>query len=175
MTKEYQPFGLALKKGHLGENNVITTLQNEGVRIGRVKIRDNSADFECTVLDCEHSIEVKNEDRYAGSGNICIEMYQGRRPRPSGILASKATICIHTFGEIFACYPRIDMVTLVKKWEANGMQLQAFGDNCNKGYITSRPLFITQTKWYFETNLNDVLYCRIWQYYIRTHVKGIAE
>jgi hypothetical protein len=135
----YKPFDIALEKGHVGENRIINLLCTEGFEIGQARIKNNAGDFECRWKGRSYLVEVKNENNYAWSKNICIEMYQGKIPRPSGIRASKAAICIHTFGDIIALYPRIDMLAMVSGWERQGVKLEEFGDNFNKGYV--RPPF----------------------------------
>jgi hypothetical protein len=163
MNKLYKPFDIALEKGHVGENRIINLLRAEGFEIGKTLIRNNAADFECRWNGRQYLVEVKNEDNYAWSKNICIEMYQGKRPKPSGVLVSKATVCIHTFADIIALYPRIEMVALVSEWEKQGVKLDEFGDNLNKGYVRPRCFFETQTRWYFESDEEGIAYTRVWE------------
>jgi hypothetical protein len=44
-------------------------------------------------------LEVKNEEKHAHTGNICVEIFQGEPPQVSGVMTSESTIYIHYFGD----------------------------------------------------------------------------
>lgn len=99
-----------------------------------------SRDFEIRFLPGGHTelVEVKNESRYADSGNIVIETRQGVRGKEAGIMASEATVVIHVLGERCAVYRRQSMVNWLFKNKTKGDR-KTFGgaDNGNEGILLS--------------------------------------
>src|SRR5690606_28647757 len=63
-----------------------------------------------------HMVEVKDESRYASSGNVCLETHQGSPPRPSGISISEASITVHVLGERALVYRTQRMRLALRAW-----------------------------------------------------------
>lgn len=89
-----------------------------------------------------HLIEVKNEDRFADSPNLCIELYQGKVHRKfSGIMLSETTLCVHTFGDKCIAYRTQYMrLHLDVQHQAGRYAAQEFrlADNGNGGMLVPK-------------------------------------
>ena len=80
-------------------------------------------------------IEVKCEDRYATSGNVCIEVRQGSERKWSGLMKSESTVFVHTLNHACLAYRTNDMRLWLLE---NGRQLgepKVYGDNNNRCYL----------------------------------------
>jgi len=106
------------KRGQEKEQEIANILGAEG--FSRINFNDDSKwDIRCYTktngrTGRYHCIEVKCEDAYSTSGNICVEWKQGKPPRPSGISISLSDITIHTFERYAALYRTRDMRTYIK-------------------------------------------------------------
>jgi hypothetical protein len=113
---------------------------------------DGSRDFNVRIKGRWERIEVKNEDRYSYTGNICIEIYQGlNEKKPSGIMISESTICIHTLKDNSIIYRTNEMrlwLIIHKKEIIEYRKDFKEADNGNGGYIL--PIKIIQNKRWFE-------------------------
>lgn len=99
-------------------------------------------------------IEVKNEDAYAGSGNLCIETHQGNPPRPSGILTSESTIMVHTLGDMAGIYRTQAMRNFLA--EKNYKSRPFVGaDNQNAGMLV-KIVEVEHERWYDSCPIQDV-------------------
>ena len=96
-------------------------------------------------------IEVKCEDHYKDGQNICIELFQGRPSRPSGISTSESTVCIHTLGPRIVLY-RTQHMRLFLKENDSRWELIAFNrsTNHNKGVIY--PISDAAGHWWFDVS-----------------------
>lgn len=85
--------------GDLAENRVMQAFISAGLSVRRRQWNARN-DLEVVFPYGTEIIEVKNEDRYEESSNLCVETYQGLHVRkPSGIKTSESTYCVHTLGE----------------------------------------------------------------------------
>ena len=101
-------------------------------------------------------IEVKCEDRYAASGNICIELYQGKaQRRASGISVSESTAFVHTLGDNAAVYRTQEMRLFLKSAAGLHVALFAGSDNGNEGIIL--PITSVRGESWFAVCLLDDL------------------
>jgi len=132
---DYKPFDQSLPDGHGGERRVIDALVASGAQVQHLDCR-SAFDFTATIhFGHPERFEVKREDNYADSGNLCLEVLQGRRePKASGISVSESTVCVHTLGEKLAVY-RTQPMRLFLKANEGRWPLRPFGDNGNRGYV----------------------------------------
>jgi len=134
---KYKPFGEALLFGASAQERVADKLRAAG---GFANKHDDLSryDFELHFNNHVYRVEVKNEDNYAASGNICIETRQGWPLKVSGVAYSEATIFIHTFEENCALYRRREMHVWLRNELKEGRRYeQRFGDNNNRGFVIS--------------------------------------
>ena len=102
--------------------------------------RRASRDFEIRFLAGGQTelVEVKNETRYATSGNIIIETRQGCRGKAAGIMASEATVVIHVLAERGAVYRRQSMVNWILNHKKPRDRRRFSGaDNGNEGFVVA--------------------------------------
>ena len=86
-------------------------------------------DFEMLYNGHAFRVEVKNEDKKVSTGNICVEMCQGvPLMRVSGILASEATVWIHTLQDECVVYRKLAMLRYCLNKVKKGTELRKFGD-----------------------------------------------
>jgi hypothetical protein len=117
----------------------------------------NKNDFQLVFQNKTHRVEIKNEDKKVGTGNICIETNQGFGPRDrvSGIAISEANIIVHTLCERCAMFRRAPMHQYLRDcYKTKSLPMRRFGDNNNRGFIV--PLnYIMGFEWfdYMQTNL----------------------
>lgn len=87
-------------------------------------------------------LEVKNEERYASSGNLCIETSQGDRNgnrKYSGIQQSQSTVCVHYFGDYCVIYRTVACRRHLARLVGCGrVRHKQFGDNKNEGIVISK-------------------------------------
>ena len=103
-----------LAEGEAKEAELVKVFRQHGCE-AHIANQSAGRDIEARVADHWHIIEVKNEDQYAKSGNICIELYQGKlRKVPSGLLVSDANIWIHTLAEKVVLYSAWRMRELLR-------------------------------------------------------------
>lgn len=131
-------FDKSLAFGHEAEYRVARAFWNKGFLAFAVN-EDQRFDI-CVFKDSlPYLVEIKCEDKYAHTGNICIEMFQGRMETyPSGIAISESTVIIHAFCESALIYRTQPMrLWLRQEAMAKRITLDDFraADNGNKGYI----------------------------------------
>lgn len=90
-------------------------------------------------------LEVKNEDNYRDGQNACVEMIQIDRLqgfKPSGLWATEATVCIHSFGEVWLAYRAKPMLnSFFLDWcgtQYFDRYSRPFGDNGNSGFLVKK-------------------------------------
>ena len=145
---QYKPFQDSLPDGHNGEDRVFLALSAHGAQVQRYDCR-GAFDLTATIhFGHPERIEVKNEDNYATSGNVCLELWQGKEaPRPSGIAVSESTVCVHTLGSVMAIYRTQSMRLFIKSNDGT-WPLRGFGDNGNRGLVIPRSDLLG--RWWFD-------------------------
>lgn len=143
-----EAFNKANDRGRIAEMRVAEVFMRRGERV-QVKSLKGKYPQHDLVVDANGGtflLEVKNEDAYADSPNICIELWQGAVRRPSGISISESTICVHTMGDHVAAYRTQGMRLFVKRPEARGWRRDRFGkaDNSNGGMIVPIAAFAAE-------------------------------
>lgn len=134
-TRRYKPFGESLLFGNSAQDRVADAIRVAGGFANKVDDRARY-DFELQFNNHVYRVEVKNEDNYAKSGNICVETRQGWPLRPSGVAWSEATLFVHTLCDNCVLYRRRDMhVWLRDEVAARHRYEQKFGDNNNRGFV----------------------------------------
>ncbi len=125
---------------------------------------DGRRDFNIRINGRMEMIEVKNEDNYKDSGNLCIELYQGKdKKRPSGLAISESTIFVHTLGDQVALY-RTQYMRLWLRDNKRNYPLINFNqaDNGNGGYII--PITdLNNLAWFDICKFKQVPYSKIYQ------------
>ena len=163
MSPKYFGFDKARETGEHKEKHLQEILIEAGAIIIQGSCKDGSKDFSCNYKGRKRAVEVKCEDRYKRTGNICIEVSQGKPPRPSGIMVSHADICIHTRDDECVLYDRRSMKTIVEEW-LKWEKPKIYGDNHNQNFIkniaTLRMLHISLM--IYESTIVDLAYSRIW-------------
>jgi hypothetical protein len=132
-----------LKRGQSKEVEVAHLIERAGGEI--LGFNDTgSHDFSCLYARPEpHFVEVKCEDNYAKSRNISVEVLQGKSvSKASGLHVSKASLFIHTLGDMCVLYQRLGMVDAVARRRARCETTSdplfkwfAKADNGNGGFI----------------------------------------
>lgn len=162
-------FNLQLSKGLKSEARVIEIISDAGFKITHRGA--NHRHDVCVVAPSGlvFRVEVKNEDAYADSGNILVELRQGSPPKPSGLSSSESTICVHTLGDAAALYRSQEMriylsASLIAK-NVSYSNLGVFGksDNNNRGVKVRRGM-LDGWPWYDELPLEDVAKSKLWRF-----------
>lgn len=111
------------------------------------------------------AIEVKNELKYANGKNICVETFQGRTRKPSGIMTSEADVTIHFLGHDCVAYQTQPMRDWLSLQERIGTYQQCeFGkaDNGNGGYIVNRDhLEVSGCEFTYKGPVADLPKCKL--------------
>jgi len=83
-------------------------------------------------------IQIKNEDEYSDSSNICIEIYQGIHKKPSGISICESQVCIHTMKDNSIIY-RTQYMRLYISANKDKYRITDYSksNNKNKGLLIS--------------------------------------
>jgi len=105
-------------------------------------------------------IEIKDEDNFADSGNICIETFQGEPRRPSGLMISATQFFVHTLGAMSIVYSTPHMQRCVAgAIEAGRLTERVFAnaDNHNGGVIVKRSKLTWRSRWVDECPRNLVV------------------
>ncbi len=125
---------------------------------------DSRQDIITRVNGRHERIEVKDEDNYANSGNICIERYQGiNQKKYSGLSISESTVFIHTLDKKAVLYRTQSMrVWLGSNKEKLKLKNFPNADNGNCGYITPISYFNSR-RWFDLCGLNDIPHSTIFQ------------
>ena len=86
-----------LERGKSGENKVRALFEHGGCTVVDNKERGKLSDHDLLVSyeDKEWTVEVKNDEYAAKSGNAAIEVWNTRSDKPSGLLATKAVWWCH--------------------------------------------------------------------------------
>lgn len=110
-------------------------------------------------------VELKDESRYEGSKNLCIETRQGAPGKASGISTSESSICVHVFGESCALYKTQRMRLFLKVSSAAGLYRQKpfkGADNSNVGILL--PIEdVVREPWFDFTALTKLADSRVWR------------
>lgn len=150
--------------GQAGEVRVRDTLCEGGGLVSKFG-HTNSNDFQLVIHNKAHRVEVKNEDRYAYTGNLCIELQQGRVTRKrSGLAISEASIVVHTLGDNAALYRAAKMREhLWNEMRAGrlGMELFRGSDNGNRGVIVAIGDFQFQP-WFDYRLMSELAESPLW-------------
>ncbi len=163
IERDYQPFDDSLLFGESAQDRVAEILRVAG---GKADKKDGRAkyDFELIFHDHVFRVEVKCEDRKAHTGNICVEVMQGRDQRPSGVAWSEATVCVHTLAREAAVYRRREMYHHVREMyrKSGRSSLKSFGDNRNLGYILPIAKLCEFPEWFDYRPLSTLADSAIW-------------
>lgn len=127
-------------EGRDAESRVLDVFVKAGWRV-QWRMYRSRKDLEVGMPNGTEFIEVKNEDKYAHSGNICVEIYQGNPSRFAGMLDSEATVCVHTLRDECIAYRRNQMVKeILLRYDSGEWVPQLFrgADNHNGGFILSK-------------------------------------
>lgn len=93
------------------------------------------------------TIEVKCEDAFEASADICVELYQGKlNRRASGLRVTEATVCVHTLGDKCVVYRAAEMRNHIDAGLARFKYfLKDFGksDNANGGVLVPQMIVAT--------------------------------
>lgn len=89
-------------------------------------------------------VEVKCEDAQ-DTGNLCVEMFQGNPPSPSGISASNAAVWVHTFKDKAVVYLAQQMRLHIKRRQCRLIEM---GDNRNLCALI--PIVSVSSEWWAE-------------------------
>jgi hypothetical protein len=101
-------------------------------------------------------LEVKNEEKHAHTGNICVEIFQGEPPQVSGVMTSESTIYIHYFGDsCLVMRTQLFRLFLDTYFRQRGMIQFKGADNRNGGVTVPRRLLKDQS-WAVETATKDI-------------------
>jgi hypothetical protein len=128
-------------------------------------------DFRCWFHGRFHLVEVKCEDRYSTSGNISVEVLQGKvASKPSGLHVSKANLFVHTLKERCVIYERRGMTQVVARRQAKygGITSDplfkwfAQADNGNGGYIIPTKK-LSGYPWFQTTKLSELASSTLWR------------
>ncbi len=137
--------------GHEKEEEILSIFRHEGW-IGDMLDTRAYGDLWVMKNKIPYVIQVKNEDTYSDSPNICIEIYQGTPQKPSGISICESQVCIHTFGNNLVIYRIQYMRLFISKNQKNYKIIDYFkSDNNNKGLLIPKKDLIG--KWWFDNCL----------------------
>lgn len=164
MSRSYLPFEDSLFRGRQAEERVRDILCNAGGFVSKFH-NTNQNDFQLIYQNQTHRVEIKNEDNYANSGNICLEVMQGRNGanRPSGIAVSEASILIHTFQDHCAVYRRSKMAERLRsRYVGKEVELRNFGDNGNRGFVLPVSDFWHEN-WFDWIQTTSIAKSKLWE------------
>ena len=162
-------FQADLAYGQSKEVEVARLIEEAGGAV--LSFNDNGDyDFRCQYQGRVHLVEVKCEDKYSTSGNISVEVLQGKRiSKPSGLHVSKANLFIHTLKERCVIYERGGMMQAVARRQSEFgttsddplFKWFAKSDNGNGGYII--PISRLESFPWFQTiQLTDLALSSLW-------------
>jgi hypothetical protein len=155
-------FEQALLFGQQAEGRLRDLLQFAGAFVSKFG-NSNKNDFQVVFNNQTHRVEIKNEDRYAGGRNICVEVLQGRPPKQSGVAISEASIFIHTLGDRVVIYRRARMHEWVRKqYASKWIQLKTVGDNFNQCFILPIDDLIEHVDWFDVRPMTTVADSHLW-------------
>jgi len=137
-----------LKIGHEKEEEILRIFWYEGW-VGGILDTRAYGDLWIMKNKIPYVIQVKNEDKYSGSPNICIEIYQGIPQKPSGISICESQVCIHTFENNSVIY-RIQYMRLFISANQEKYKIISYfkSDNNNKGILL--PIKDLINFWWFD-------------------------
>ena len=149
-----------LKTGHEKEKEILNIFRNEGW-VGSLLNTGAYGDLWVIKDKIPYVIQVKNEDKYSDSPNICIEIYQGSPQKPSGISICESQICIHTFGNNIVIY-RIQYMRLFISANQNKYKIINYfkSDNNNKGILLPKKDLIN-FYWFDYCNFENITKSKI--------------
>jgi len=141
-------FGYDFIIGHEKEEEILNIFRNEGW-IGSLIDYKAYGDLWVMKDKIPYVIQVKNENKYSASPNICIEIYQGIPKRPSGISICEGQVCIHTLGNNSVVYRTQYMRLFISENREKYKIIDYFeSDNDNKGVLMPKKDLIGI--WWFD-------------------------
>ena len=147
--------------GQQAEGRVRDLLQYAGAFVSKYG-NTNKNDFQVVFNNQTHRVEIKNEDRYASSGNICAEVLQGIPQKPSGVMVSEASLIVHTLADRCAIYRRSPFCAWLRdEYRNKRIKLKSFGDNHNQGFIVPVNSLLQYTDW-FDIRPTTIAECLLW-------------
>lgn len=161
ITKE--SFLEKFKDGHDKEKEVIHIFSVEPGWSAHLDDARSSHDISVSFDGRTEKVEIKNEDNYANSGNVIVEYYQGEH-KPSGILASKAYVFIHSLGTMAFLYKVEEMkVWLERMDKLFPIIALAKSDNNNMGRkVAIRSVLESQHKWNDFIAFKKIPHSHVW-------------
>ena len=151
MNKEN--FERDFKIGYKKEKEILYIFTNE-MWIGNILDTGAYGDLWVIKNKIPYVIQIKNEDNFSDSLNICIEIFQGISKKPSGISICESQICIHTMGEYSILYRTQYMRLFISKnREKYKIKNYSKSDNKNKGLLI--PIKDLIEYWWFDKCLTE--------------------
>lgn len=127
--------------GKVGESAVADAFYEAGWWV-HLRSQGSRRDLAVMLGERTELIEVKNETRFADSGNVCIELAQGYPLRLSGVFTSESTIYVHYFGDISLVFrTRFFLLDFNEYIRNHGWKEFPGADNGNRGLIVPRRAF----------------------------------
>jgi len=139
--------------GQKKEEEILNIFRNEGW-LGDLLDTRAYGDLWVIKNKIPYVIQIKNEDKYSNSPNICIEIYQGSPQKPSGISICESQICIHSFINNVAIY-RVQYMRLHISAHEYPIINYFKSDNKNKGILILKKDLIKY--WWFDScNIENI-------------------
>lgn len=155
-------FQQELEFGQQAEGRLRDLLQFAGAFVSKFG-NSNKNDFQVVFNNQTHRVEIKNEDRKASTGNICIEVLQGLPAKQSGIAISEATLVIHTLCDRVCIYRRARMLEYVRnEYRERRLILKRFGDNHNMGFIIPIVSLLNHYEWFDARPMTTISESALW-------------
>lgn len=161
-----------IKAGEAAVQRIIALCKTHGIQVSNVspQTSDNpkpERDLILSPLGVPQWVEIKNEDNYAHSRNICIERVQNQKdPRFSGILTSESQVCIHTLGAQVALYRTQYMrIHIASELRSKRLKEDYFrgADNGNRGLVIPYMSLLSHT-WFDLRPFSELFESRVWEY-----------
>jgi len=129
-ANQLQPFAKTVITGDKVRDQIAEHLLHAGAGIF-MDPQTASCDFQMVYNNNVFRVEIKDEHKQAHTGNVCIEIAQGKPERHSGIRTSEATVTVHSFGEHCLLYRNVHMFAWIRQnWCS--LTVALYGDNFNK-------------------------------------------
>ena len=119
--------------GEEAEQRIVSIFMSQQCMAERYRKGLDFSDIWLQVGELNFNVEVKNEDEYSYSPNICIETQQGFMvPKvDSGIFTSSSQVYIHTLGKKAALYRTNEMLKYLFREERNLIQYYVYIRICS--------------------------------------------
>ncbi len=130
-----EAFQRQLEYGQAGEYKIRDALLNAKSFVSGFH-KTNRNDFELIKDGHTFRVEIKTDRAAARTGNLCIELLQGREQKPSGLAVSEAAVVVHYIPgkEHVAMYRRVQMMETLRMFvRSQKFRLKLVGDNYNQG------------------------------------------